>query len=265
MKVERYGWIPDLPDQRDHTYAAPAEFLTALPTKEDLRPNCPPVYDQGQLGSCTANAIGGAIEFEQMKQNAKAFVPSRLFIYYNERVMEGTVDSDSGAQIRDGIKVVAKQGVPPEDPDWPYDITKFEEKPPAVAYQDAAKNKVMLYQRVNRTLNQFKGCLASGYPFVLGFTVYDSFESAQVARTGQLNMPQPGEQVAGGHAVMAVGFDDGLQRFIIRNSWGDSWGMKGYFTMPYQYLMEPNLSDDFWTIRLLEAPTAKVAKRKKKH
>jgi len=269
MKIQRYGWVPDLPDQRDHTYAAPAQFLMALPTKEDLTPNCPPVYDQGQLGSCTANAIGAAIEFEQMKQKSKAFVPSRLFIYYNERALEGTINSDSGAQIRDGMKVVAKQGAPPEDPDWPYDITKFKDKPSPKAYQDAAKHQVMQYQRVSRTLNQYKACLAAGYPFVFGFTVYDSFESAQVAHTGVLNMPQPGEQVAGGHAVMAVGYDDRTQRFIIRNSWGDSWGMKGYFTMPYQYLMEPNLSDDFWTIRLVEAGTTKAPSKpsrgKKKH
>ena len=190
MNVQRYGWDPDLPDQRDYMYAAPTEFLIALPTKQDLRPGCPPVYDQGQLGSCTGNAIAGAVEFEQIKQKAKSFVPSRLFIYYNERVIEHFVDSDSGAQIRDGMKVVAKQGAPPET-DWPYDISKFADKPPAIAYTDAAKHKVLSYQRVNRVLNQFKGCLASGFPFVLGFTVYDSFESAQVARTGVVPMPGP--------------------------------------------------------------------------
>ena len=255
MSVGHYGWIPDLPDHRDFSYAAPAEFLTALPTAVDLRPQCPAVYDQGQLGSCTANAIGGAIEFERLKQNLSDFVPSRLFIYYNERVIENTVDSDSGAQLRDGMKVVAKLGAPPET-DWPYDISKFEDKPPANAFTDAAKNKVVSYQRVNRILNQFKGCLASGYPFVVGFTAYDSLESAQVAHTGHLLMPQPGEGVVGGHAVVSVGYDDQNQWFIMRNSWGPDWGMQGYFTMPYQYLMEANLSDDFWTIRLVEASSA---------
>jgi C1A family cysteine protease len=169
--------------------------------------------------------------------------------------------------IRNGIKVVAKLGAPPET-DWPYDIEKFTEKPPATAFSDAAKNQVTSYHRVSRVLNQFKGCLASGYPFVFGFTVYDAFESAHVAHTGHLNMPQPGESVAGGHAVLAVGYDDVHQRFIVRNSWGPHWGMKGYFTMPYQYFMEPNLSDDFWTIRLIEddgnvkKPTPK---KRKKH
>src|SRR5437899_5471581 len=164
MKIQRYGWVPDLPDHRDLTYATPAAFLMALPTMEDLRSHCPQVYAQGHLGSCTANAIGAAMQFEQMKQGTKNFVPSRLFIYYNERVLEGTVNSDGGAQIRDGMKVVAKQGAPPELPDWPYDITKFTDKPPAKAFQDAAKNQVLSYQRVGRVLNQMKGCLAAGYP-----------------------------------------------------------------------------------------------------
>jgi hypothetical protein len=114
-KIQRLGWIPDLPDHRDQLYSAPVTALQSLPSRVNLTPHCPPVYDQGQLGSCTANSIGAAVEFEQMKQKlASVFVPSRLFIYFNERSMEGTVDSDSGAQIRDGIKSVAKQGVCPE-------------------------------------------------------------------------------------------------------------------------------------------------------
>src|SRR5437899_1297120 len=146
-KIRRYGWIPDQPDQRDHLYAAPPQFLVALPPRTDLRRRCPAVYDQGQLGSCTANAIAGAIEFEQMKQNMpQAFIPSRLFIYYNERVMEGTVNSDSGAQIRDGMKSVGTQGDCPEDM-WPYDIANFEEKPTDACYQAALQHKAILYKR----------------------------------------------------------------------------------------------------------------------
>ena len=242
-----YGWMPDLPDARDHLYAAPPEFLTALPPQVDLRGQCPAVYDQGQLGSCTANAIGGAFEFDLLRQKAADFMPSRLFIYYNERVMENTVNSDAGAQIRDGIKSVAKQGVCPES-ELPYDIAQFAVQPLAQCYTDALNHRVTSYQRVARLLNQLKGCLAHGNPFVFGITVYESFESDQVATTGEVPMPAAGEQVLGGHAVMAVGYDDSQQRFTVRNSWGSGWGMAGYFTLPYAYLTERGLSSDFWTL-----------------
>ena len=249
-KIAHYGWIPDLPDERDHIYAAPPPILSALPASMDLRPQCPGVYDQGMLGSCTANAIGGAIEFDRLKQRLTDFVPSRLFIYYNERVIEGTVTSDSGAQIRDGIKTVASQGVCPE-PEWPYDITRFTQKPPAKAYADAAGDRAVSYQSLVQDVNQMKGCLASGYPFVFGFTVYESFEGSTVARTGHAPMPAPSERAIGGHAVMAVGYEDANQSFLVRNSWGAAWGMAGYFTMPYAYLIQSGLSSDLWTIRIV--------------
>jgi C1A family cysteine protease len=263
-KIACYGWTPDLPDQRDHLYAAPLPKLGPLPAKMDLRKQCPKVYDQGQIGSCTANAIAGAIEFDLKKQKLADFVPSRLFIYYNERSMEHSVASDSGAQIRDGVKSVNKLGVCPET-EWPYIAPPADpntnlwppgappaEKPAPACYQDALKHKVVSYQRVNPDLAQMKGCLAAGYPFVFGFTVYDSFESAAVAKTGVVNMPASTESVVGGHAVLAVGYDDAAQRFIVRNSWSAKWGQKGYFTMPYTYLITSNLASDFWTIRMVE-------------
>ncbi len=188
-KIARYGWVRDLPDQRDHLYAAAPATLTALPSQTDLRPQCPPVYDQGQIGSCTANAIAGAHEFVQQKEKLgppSPFGPSRLFIYYNERALEGTVNSDSGAQIREGIKSIAQQGVCREDPTWPYDgdpfppNNKLTQKASPAAYTEAAKYTAVQYQRVPQVLTQMKGCLASGYPFVFGFTVYQSFESKQV-------------------------------------------------------------------------------------
>jgi C1A family cysteine protease len=246
----RFGWIPDLPDRRDHVYAAP--HVSTLPAAADLRPGCPPVYDQGSLGSCTANAIVAALEFDQIKQHAPdVFVPSRLFVYYNERVIEGTIDEDAGAMIRDGIKSVAKQGAPPE-PLWPYTVSEFRSKPPAAAFSAARAHQAVEYQRLTQTSDQLRGCLASGFPFVFGFTVYESFESETVARTGRVPMPTAGEAVLGGHAVMAVGYDDRRASFIVRNSWGDGWGMKGYFTMPYAYVTDQDLCDDFWTIRLVE-------------
>src|SRR6266446_9450190 len=160
-KVKQYGWVPDLPDARDHMYAAPQPVLTKLPPKFDLRPHCPPVIDQGALGSCTANAIANAHLFDQRKQKvAQPFLPSRLFVYYNERVMEGTVNSDSGAMIRDGIKSVANQGACPEKL-WSYQINKFTKKPSSACYKEALKHQALSYSRVTQSRAQMKGCLAS--------------------------------------------------------------------------------------------------------
>jgi C1A family cysteine protease len=259
--VSRYGWLPDLPDQRDFTYSAPRPLLKKLPSKIDLRKKCPPIYDQGALGSCTANAIGAAFEFELMKENqAVDFMPSRLFIYYNERVIEHSVGTDSGAMIKDGVKSINKQGVCPEKM-LPYDISKFAEKPSETCYHSALNHQVLSYSRVQRNIPQMKTCLAQGFPFVFGFTVYESFEGEAVAKTGKLNMPKKNEQMVGGHAVMAVGYDSPSKRFIVRNSWSTDWGQKGYFTMPFDYLMEENLSDDFWTIRVVEISPATKKKK----
>jgi C1A family cysteine protease len=247
-RTSRYGWIPDLPDHRDHIFLAPVPVLAALPPSVDLRPGCPAtVYDQGQLGSCTANAIAAAFEFDLGKQQLADFMPSRLFIYYNERRMEGTVDTDSGAMIRDGIKSLAKQGVCTEDA-WPYNIPKFADQPPPECYTQATANRAVSYQRVPQVLNQLRGCLAHGYPFVFGFTVYESFESDEVARTGVVNLPAAGETALGGHAVLAVGYDDASARFLVRNSWGAGWGQAGYFTIPYAYLTDRGLASDFWAV-----------------
>lgn len=250
MQKHHYGWKRDLPDHRDHLYAAPIEYLQALPPSVDLRPHCPPVYDQLSLGSCTSNAIAGAIEFDRKKQGLSDFTPSRLFIYYNERAMEGTIDSDSGAMIRDGIKSVNAQGACSED-EWPYFIGRFTAKPSPLCYQHALLDKAVSYQRVTRNLSQMKACLASGLPFVFGFTVYDSFESEQVASTGIVPMPSHREQVLGGHAVVCVGYDDSKQAFYVRNSWGASWGLDGYCLMPYAYLLNKGLSSDFWVIKTI--------------
>jgi C1A family cysteine protease len=254
-KIRRFGWTPDLPDHRDKVYSAPFVHAAQLPPSVDLRSGCPPVYEQGQLGSCTGNAIAAAIEFDQMKQKqSDVFVPSRLFIYYNERVMEGTVGQDAGAMIRDGIKSVNKLGVPHEN-FWPYSDANpgpFTKKPPTAAYKDALKHQVTLYQRLVRAEVELKGCLASGYPFVFGVSVYESFESAAAAKKGDIPMPKPKEALLGGHAILCVGYDDNKRRFIFRNSWGPGWGTKGYGTLPYEYVLDPNLADDYWTIRTVE-------------
>jgi len=250
--VTRFGWIPDLPDARDHRYAAPRAALVELQRKVDLTELCPHVYDQGDLGSCTGNAIAATIEFAERKEKLPhPATPSRLFIYYNERLAEHTVSVDSGAMIRDGIKSVHREGACREKT-WPYAPERFATRPPSAAYEEARKHQVTSYARVARDLYQMKGCLASGYPFVFGFTVYTSFLSDAVAKTGHVPMPSPAETVEGGHAVVAVGYDDASHRFIVRNSWGAAWGMHGYFTMPYAYLLDENLADDFWTVRVVE-------------
>jgi C1A family cysteine protease len=242
-----YGWVPDVPDQRDYLLSAVLKVPAKLPRSVDLRPLCSKVEDQGELGSCTANALAGAIEFLEMKDKVSFQDFSRLFIYYNERALEHTINSDSGAMIRDGVKTMAKQGVCSEK-SWSYVVSKFKAKPGAACYKEALDHQITSYHRIV-TLDEMRTCLAEGFPFVFGFTVYESFESQQVAKTGIVNMPTSKEWVLGGHAVLAVGYDDAKQRFIVRNSWGDKWGQKGYFTMPYKYLSDRNLSDDFWTIR----------------
>ena len=195
-------------DSRDLCYTPPPKLLRALPRQVDLSAHCPPVYRQGTLNSCTAHAIAAAIEFDQIKHGRRErFRPSRLFIYYNERALEHTIGSDSGAQIRSGMKTVAKRGVCPE-PGWPYRIGQFGNRPLRECYSDARRHPSVAYKRVRRSLPAMKACLASGYPFVFGFTVYQSFHSDEVTRTGRGEMPLKNDRIRAGHAVLAVGYDD---------------------------------------------------------
>lgn len=245
----RYGWRRDLPDHRDHYYTAPFNLLEALPSSVDLRPSCPPVYDQGNLGACTANALAGLMEYAELRAAAPSpWTPSRLFLYYNERALEGTTATDGGATLRDGIKVAARLGVCPEAM-WPYDVAKFATQPPKRCYAEAQRDRISAYLRIPQTLLQLKTRLAEGFPFAFGFTVYSSMETRQVARTGHVPLPSPGDSTMGGHAVCAVGFSDADQVLILRNSWGEGWGDHGYGYMPYAYAVDAGLAADFWTIR----------------
>ena len=244
-----YGWRPQRPDHRDYILCDP-HAPAKLPTSVSLRnsPNMPSVYDQGQLGSCTANAIAGAYEFE-LKRQGEDFMPSRLWIYYQERVIEGTVDQDAGAELRDGLKVTAA-GVCPES-DWPYDISTFTGPPPASATADAPRSQDLGYYSIVPGHGSLRACLAAGFPFVFGFSVPQSFESLS-GSDPLLDLPSPTEQFVGGHAVCAVGYDWTCQRFPVpvfevRNSWGEGWGDGGYFFMDYRYF--DSLASDLWTIR----------------
>ena len=239
----KYKWRRDIPDSRDIIHAYEEGDLCTGVTKVDLRKDMPEVYDQGELGSCTANAIAAAFEYDTI-QNQKDFHPSRLFIYWNERYVEGNTDQDSGASIRDGMKCVHKLGVCSEK-EWPYDISQYTYKPPRKCFEDATQHKSLQYRRACSDLMHLRTYLNEQYPIVFGFSVYESFESESVAETGLMPLPKSNEKVLGGHAVLMVGFDDSKEAFIVRNSWGSEWGDGGYFYMPYEFVNDQNCSD-FW-------------------
>src|SRR6202789_2141611 len=193
--LNSFGWIPDTPDHRDYLYSAIAPKVK-LPPKVDLRSEDSPIENQGHLGSCTANALAGNLQFLERVSGQTYKDVSRLFIYYNERAVEGTVGFDSGAMIRDGIKVLAKYGVCPEST-WPYEISGFTRKPTTLCYKEGLKRRITSYRRL-QTINEMLNCLAEGFPFVFGFTVYESFESLKVAQTGIVPIPKKSERTLGG-------------------------------------------------------------------
>jgi C1A family cysteine protease len=265
-QIRRLGWKPDFPDHRDQFFSAPRSVLQSLPPSYDLTIANPlinfPIYDQGQIGSCTANALAAAVEFDRLNRGqAPDFMPSRLFLYYNERQLEGSVASDSGAYIRDGVKTLNQIGICPEA-DWPYVPTppiteggpfpvgsKPATQPSQQAYNDAANHTITSYQALQQTLSQLQGALVSGFPFVFGFSVYESWYSTE---STVLPLPSASDSQVGGHAVMAVGYDNSTTLFKFRNSWGADVGEAGYFYMPYSYITDPDLANDFWVINAVK-------------
>jgi len=254
--VERHmkGWRPDRPDPRDKFLSAPESI--ALPPIADLRTQCPPVVDQGNIGSCTANSSCSAMAFLERKAKQDILF-SRLFLYAMTRHLEGTpLNEDSGAEIRDVMKSLSTYGVPYET-EWPYVTSKFSIDPPAQVKTDALKHKAILYYRCPN-LYSLKASLHQGFPVVIGFAVPDNMMSETTARTGIVLPPSPGESFDGGHAVLAVGYNVNMAignehgAVLCQNSWGTDWGQAGYFTMPYEYIGDDNLADDFWTIRAFE-------------
>jgi len=248
--VRHFGAHLDKPDARDRAYSPPAALLKSRPASVDLRPNCPPVYDQRPLQSCTANAAAAAVQYERLRHgHAHDFTPSRLFIYYNERKLLGTEDKDSGAPLREAIKVLAKQGDCPE-PHWPYEADKVNIAPVQQCYQDAIQYKDMSYERLSQDLSHIQACLASGQVIMLSFGIYSGSEAPGVAQTCTYPTPKPGETFLGNHAVLAVGYDDARGHLILRNSWGPKWGQQGYFYLPYDYAANPKYTGDLWTLKL---------------
>lgn len=249
--TSKYGWKRDLPDKRDLKFKTIMP-VKKLPEKVDLRPFCPKkVYDQKNIGACTACAVAAAIEFDRIKQKLNPiFTPSRLFIYYNTRILEGTVQEDAGASLRDTMKSVSSYGAPSEIL-WPYIESKFMQKPSSQAYKDGLRHKILKYMSVEQTLAHIKGCLVEGYPIVLGISIYESFETPEITKSGIIPMPKADETLLGGHAIFLCGFNDKTKTYLGRNSWGQKWGQAGHFEIPYDYILDPDLASDFWTVRLV--------------
>lgn len=244
-----YKLKPDQYDNRDHIYKSNSvPHLKELSNVVDLRSQCSPVVDQGELGSCTANAIvSGLREYLLLQAKQPWLALSRLFLYYEERLLEGTIDEDNGAKIRDGMKVLKNIGVCSEAAD-PYVISNFTNPPTAQNISEASQYKIASYQRVV-DLTMLKTALAEGLPVVIGINVYSSFESDVVSQTGIVPIPDiKNEDFLGAHAILVVGYDDTNQWAIVRNSWGINWGDQGYCYLPYEYWTE-NLVTDMWTGR----------------
>jgi C1A family cysteine protease len=255
MLKYNFGWIPQEPDDRDVKFSI--ELLKPIKSVNLLEIfSVPKPYNQFELGACTANSISFLVQFDLLNKHTQSdlgvFQPSRLFIYYFERLMEGTVDTDSGAVIRDGIKVVASMGVPNEDL-WPYDTSKFSVKPTQESINSALQFEALQYKYIDNTDKQLVvNGLMEGYPISCGIKVYESFMSDDVAQTGNVPMPGPNEKFKGGHAIAVVGYDMNEDTFLMRNSWGEDWGMGGYFKIPADYLCNSQLASDFWTISLIK-------------
>jgi len=253
LSERHYNYRPDMPDHRDFSYGDNVRKFRSntLPFHASVLRKGPKPVDQGNLGSCTANAVGAAVFYDLMNDvSFDAFPPSRLFIYYQERAAQGTIAYDRGSSLRAGMKVISKFGAPHEDL-WPYDISKFTDKPPSPAYADGQRYLASNYFRIDNTnLDDLKDCIAQGFPFVFGFSVYSSFE--KIGADGVMPMPGPNEQMLGGHAVMAGAYNDHKKAFRIRNSWGRDWGRHGDFFMPYEFITDPQYATDFWTLRKID-------------
>ncbi len=252
-RYNKFGWNRDTPDHRDMRYTIPAHLTSfdALPSLIDMRPQCPAPYNQLELGACTGEALTGLVHFDIMKQDpSKAWQPSALFVYYNERVLGNSINEDAGAELRDGIKSLVRWGVCPEQY-WPYIIDKFKTKPSAQAYKNAITHRIDNYMRLWQDEHSLKACLVEGFPFVLGISAYESFQSDEVAATGIVPMPTMTERLLGGHAVMCVGYDDSTRMYIVRNSYGIDWGQQGYFLIPYDYVHHPDLAADMWVVKFV--------------
>jgi len=250
-RTKIYGWKRDLPDFRDYKFGY-TYVPKDLPSKVDLRRFFPVAYNQGSLGSCTAQAIAAACQYELVQHKGKAgsFTPSRLFIYYNERYLENTIPYDAGSTLRSGVKSLNKWGFCEEEL-YPYIIKDFVKKPSQKVYEAAYPRRIYQYGRVNQDRESLCFNLADSQPIVFGFAVYESFESKKVGSSGVVPFPKSDESCLGGHAVTLVGYDKNKQVYIFRNSYGSKWGDNGYGYLPFSYVENASLAGDFWVIKAL--------------
>lgn len=244
----KWGWKRDLYDPRDIPFKAVRLGLVNIAPVVYLIN--PPVKNQGDLGSCVFNGIVEEMESVMIANDTIPPVKlSRLFAYYDYRMQTGQINDDNGAFPRDALKSIAKDGICLEST-WPYDVAKFAEKPPDSCWPEAQKYKITSYHTLD-TLQDMLECVAEGWPFGCGVTVYKSFMSDEVAKTGIVPMPAPGEECIGGHYVFFSGYDQHKKVFHGQNSWGEDWGNGGRFTIPFDYLANDKLCDDHWTVRTI--------------
>lgn len=269
MKLGGMGWRRDLPDFRDYTTQTKAvrdvlsksrplkKAATTLPAFVHLEQWCSPIEDQGDLGSCTANAGVGLLEYYERRTTGNHLDASRLFLYKVTRKLAGST-GDSGAELRTTMKALVLFGTPPERY-WPYKVNDYDHEPTAFCYSFADNYKAISFYRLDppgtkpdALLREIKKMLAAGLPSMFGFSVYSSFPAVG-DDTGDIPLPTTKDKLEGGHAVMAVGYDDKKKigackgALLIRNSWGKEWGEKGYGWLPYNYVTV-GLADDFWSL-----------------
>jgi C1A family cysteine protease len=251
----KLGWKKQKPDARDYQVAAPTNDVDGF---YDLSHWFPPCYDQGDNNSCTGTSVGGAFHYLSKAQGLYDFEPSRMFIYYNAREYEQNIDQDDGAELRSAIKVVNKLGVPDER-DWPSTQDHIRAKPPQEIYDKADKTLLMQYAAISDNAapddkkRRILSCFTHRIPIIFGFMVFKAFNSARVAKTGIVPDPKGSESAIGGHAVVLVGYNPATRLFKFRNSWGD-WGDNGYGYLSEGYILDKNLSSDFWATFLIKKP-----------
>lgn len=252
MTKRIYGWQRQNFDSRDLGFAMVSPIK--LPSSVDLRKEMPAVYDQGPTNSCIEHAVAGSLQHAMQKAGMPVIMPSRLFMYWNTRFLEGTLNEDAGGFIRDCIKSCNNAGYC-EEQLWPFDPTKITVKPPQEAFDEAIEDRIHFYGTVNNlNILAFKEALAHGNPVIFGFDVYPAMEedgpgSVADPAWARLSMPVPGQRKLGGHGVLGVGYRDDIECAIVRNSWGSAWGDNGCFYMPYEYIASEMVADA-WVIRL---------------